>query len=255
MSPLAAITLLATSPAPTFDPMVEFRPFTLFHVLVAGSLLLLSLGFALLGRAWRGTPKEEFLGAFWGGLILARQGIEVVWYLMPERFQWDRSLPLQFCDVAPWIAAIALLTRRRWARGILYYWGVALCTQAFLTPTLDEGLSHTRFWWFWLGHTHIVGAAMYDMIARGFSPSWKDFWVTIRLTAVYTAFCIILNAATGLNYGYLGPGQPGSRTIIDILGPYPWRLVPLMIIVFSAFVILTAVWRPGKRCAEPTWAS
>jgi hypothetical integral membrane protein (TIGR02206 family) len=244
---IANLPLLAEPATVPLDPLIEFRPFTLFHVLTAGALLLLSVLCALVGRAWRGTEKEVFLGSFWGGFIIARQGIEVVWYLMPERFTIERSLPLQFCDVGPWIAAIALLTQKRWARAMLYYWGIGLCTQAFITPTLSEGLLHTRFWWFWLGHTHIIGASIYDIVARGYRPTWSDFRTMLKLSAVYTVFCVTLNAITGLNYGYLGPVQPGARTIIDVLGPYPWRILILMVIAFTTFFALTAIWRPARE--------
>lgn len=190
------------------------------------------------------------LGAFLGGVILSRQAVEVIWYLLPAQFSWEKSLPFQFCDVAPWIAAIVLLTERRWARVLLYYWGMAMCTQAFFTPTLSEGMLHTRFWWFWLCHTHIVGSAMYDMIARGFRPTWADMRFALWITTSLTVLLIIFDAVTGMNYGYVGPGSPKARTIIDAIGPYPWRLPVLMSIVVAAFVALTAVWRPASRPAD-----
>ncbi|MCC6426422.1 MAG: TIGR02206 family membrane protein [Phycisphaerales bacterium] len=227
--------------------MVEFRPFTLFHVITVIALLGASLVFALIGRKWRGTPREVMLGAFWGGLILARQGIEVVWYLLPANLDWSRSLPLQFCDVAPWFAAIALLTEKRWARALLYYWGIGLSTQAFFTPTLSEGFGYTRYWWFWLSHTHIIGTCLYDMIARGYRPTWGDWRIAFVVTFFYTVAMIVLDAITGLNYGYLGPTKPGFRTVIDALGPYPWRIPLMMLIVLVVFTLMTAVWRPGKR--------
>ncbi len=242
-------TLASGAATPGLDVFNEFRPFTWMHALTAGLMLGLSLAASLLGRRWRGTDRELTLGAFLGGMILARQGVEVIWYFLPPNFSWERSLPLQFCDIAPWIAAIALLTERRWARTLLYYWGIGLSTQAFFTPTVDQGIAHTRFWWFWLGHTHIVGSAIYDMVARGYRPGWKDLRLAIAVTTCYTLSMIALDVATGFNYGYVGPSKPQAPTIIDALGPYPWRIAAMMGIVAAAFVAITWVWRPGRAGA------
>lgn len=250
--PVAAITATLAEHAPAGTGyLYEFKAFTWFHVVVAGVLLGLSVCVSLLGRRWRGQRRERAMASFIAGFIFGRQVVEILWYLMPSRFTWALSLPLQFCDIAPWIAAIALLTEARWARILLYYWGTALCTQAFFTPTLSEGLAHTRFWWFWLGHTHIVGAAIYDLVARGFRPTWRDLRFAVISTGVLTFSLVALDAITGLNYGYVGPGSPTVRTIIDAIGPYPQRVLVLICIVFTAFVILTAVWRPSSRRGGP----
>lgn len=246
-----ASVALASELAAGLDPLLEFRPFTWFHAATAGTLLLCSLAVALLGRRWRSTPAEVALGAFWGGVIIARQGIEVAWYLLPHNFSWERSLPLQYCDLAPWIAAVALLTRRRWARAMLYYWGIALCTQAYITPTLEEGLGQTRYWWFWLGHTHIVAAAIYDLIARGYRPTWSDFRTVSWITFAYAMTLVTFNAFTRMNYGYLGPTDPARPTIIDFLGPYPLRILSLFAVVLTAFWVLTIVWKPGRSRPSP----
>lgn len=238
--------VLSLAGATTLDPWREFRPFTWFHAAMSGSLLLACLLVSLLARRWSGTPREVAFGAFWGGVIISRQAIEVVWFLLPAQFTWQTSLPLQFCDMAPWVAAIALLTRRRWARVLLYYWGIGLCTQAFITPTTTLGLVHTRFWWFWIGHTHIVGSAIYDIVARGFRPTWRDFRTGLGLTIVVGLVLIAFDAVTTLNYGYVGPATPDVVTIVDFMGPYPWRLLVMVTVVAVNFLVLTAVWRPGR---------
>ncbi|GMV25439.1 MAG: hypothetical protein AMXMBFR58_14700 [Phycisphaerae bacterium] len=246
--------MLAITGAPPLDPMVEFRSFTWMHALCAGGLLFFSIVTALIGRRFRGRPFEIALAAFWGGLIIARQAFEVAWYLRPENFGWHISLPLQFCDLAPWIAAVALLSGKRWSRAVLYYWGFGLCTQAFFTPTVQEGVGHPRFWWFWLSHTHIVGGAIYDLVARGYRPTWKDFRGIVLVTFCYATTLAILNAITGFNYGFVGPSKPEAPTIIDSLGPYPYRVPVLFAIVIVLFAIMTVVWRPGSRkapAAEP----
>jgi hypothetical integral membrane protein (TIGR02206 family) len=240
-------------PALATTDWTEFKPFTALHAVTAVTMLGTSIGFALIGRRFHGTAVETFIGAFWGGLILSRMTVEIIWYMTPGNFQMHESLPLQYCDLAPWIAAIALLTRRRWARTILYFWGFGLCSQAFITPIVEFGPAHTRFWWFWIGHTHIVGSAIYDVIARGYRPSWSDFRIALSVSLVYCLALAVFNAFTGFNYGFVGPSKPGNATIIDLLGPYPWRIATLIAVATALLALLTLVWNnPWVRRASRT---
>src|SRR5579864_7980770 len=45
-----------------------------------------------------------------------------------------QSLPLQLCDVAIFVAAVALWTRNRMSVEITYFWALAGTIQALLTP-------------------------------------------------------------------------------------------------------------------------
>src|SRR5579864_7994728 len=49
-----------------------------------------------------------------------------------------QSLPLQLCDVAIFVAAVALWTRRRIFVEITYFWALAGTIQALLTPDLPQ---------------------------------------------------------------------------------------------------------------------
>ena len=75
--------------------------------------------------------------------------------MTPERLAWDRSLPLHVCNIANIFGAIAVLRQQRLFQGIIYFWALALCIWAFLTPTLDVGPARFGFWIFWIYHLFI----------------------------------------------------------------------------------------------------
>lgn len=224
-----------------------FTPFTLFHLVVAGLFAFTMVAAALLGRRWRGTEREwRFRSLFcWGTIVW--QAMAVVYWAWPTHFDIQESLPLHLCDVAAWVAPLALLTQRRWLRGVLYFWAIGLSTQAFFTPVLDEGLSHPKFWFFWVGHTQIVGAAIYDVVALGFRPAWRDFRAGVIANAALFAVVMPLNLAFGVNYGFVGNIEPEHPTLISRLGPWPLRVLWIVLIVHGVMLALWLVWPLADR--------
>ena len=95
--------------------------------------------------------------------------------------------------------------------------------------------------------TQIVGSAIYDVAALGYRPHKRDLLVAIGALLAYAILITPINLGFSLNYGYIGDSRPESPTLIDKLGPWPWRLVPMMGLAFGVFVIAWAVW------AIPAW--
>src|SRR4029450_5624684 len=129
---------------------------------------------------------------------------------------------------------------RPW-RTLLYFWGIGLSTQAFFTPTVQYGVGHIKFWMFWIGHTMIVGSAVYDVVVRGYRPRARDWWFavattyTLCMTVFY--FDVLMSRAGGMpiNYWYIGDTKPSNPTLIDDLGPWPLRVLFLSGIVVLDF--------------------
>jgi hypothetical integral membrane protein (TIGR02206 family) len=190
-------------------------------------------------------------GQLLGALALVYWLCLQVWWNFPVRFGNDYRLPLQVCDLAGLIAGLALLSGVKWLNTTLYFWAFALSTQAFITPIVREGPALARFWQFFESHTIIVGAAVYIVAVRGYRPLFKDYLFGIGITVLYAAIILPLNRLTGWNYGYIGPSKPDAPTLIDALGPWPWRLLPLTGLVVGAMLIVWLPWvladKFGKR--------
>lgn len=263
-----------------YDWAVEFHAFTPQHLVTLMVLVGLMAGSCWLGRRWlprdggrvpslaRGAPRsgcgpsrargarpgaggadwEWRLRLVWIGTTSAWQAMALVWYLLPRNFDWYESLPLHLCDLAAWVAPLALLTQLRWLRSLLYFWGIGLSTQAFFTPVVEGGYGHLSYWLFFVGHLHIVGSAVYDVVVLGYRPRLRDWGVVTLLSLAWIVPVTVFNVLMDVNYGYTGNTAPGGTTLIDYLGPWPWRIGT---IVLGSQVLFAAVFVPwvvvGRR--------
>lgn len=229
--------------------LLEFHPFTLQHVAMVGLFALIAVPAAVVGRKARGTPAEARVRRVAAWLLACYAGLQVVFYLLPSQYDPAVSYPLQLCDLAVMLAPLALGWQYWRARALLYFWGVLLSSQGLCTPTLDaaHGMGTGRFWMFWISHGVIVGAGLYDLIALGYRPSVRDLRLAWVATLVYGVMMILVDLVTGYNYGFVGRSPPGGRTVVDFLGPWPWRLIWMAVGVLGLQWGAWAVWGFGRK--------
>ncbi len=173
-------------------------------------------------------------------------------WLHPDLFSWDQSLPLHFCNLANLVSVVAIWNKTRPAQSLIYFWAFGLCIWAMLTPELDQGPSSLWFWLFWSYHLFIfISVAI--VLTDGFRPEWRDFRQSLTLTLGYMGIIAVVDALTGWNYGFVGEGMPLQPSPMDFLGPYPLRLVWIALIGTAIFALLMLPWvvrRPRQR-SEP----
>lgn len=173
--------------------------------------------------------------------------------LRPATFRWDEALPLHFCNLANLIGALAVARRPRLAQSLLYFWTFALCIWAFLTPALFDGPAQAGFWVFWIYHLFIPVSLAWVLAVDGFRPRWRDLRNATGLTFLYMCALAALNAVTGWNYGFVGPGKPGQPSLVDVLGPYPLRLAWMALLGAALFLLLLLPWlrKPASSGPNP----
>lgn len=169
-----------------------------------------------------------------------------VWLRTQSSFDPATDRPLQLCHWTGIAAALALIAPRRAFSALAYFWGLALCTQALVTPSLREGPATWPFWFFWSTHALCVGVPIYDVLARGYRPQWRHYALACVAAALYVAIVLPVDIATGWNYGFVGPTRPGFRTIVDVLGPWPLRLLWIALIAAGAMALLMLPWRATR---------
>ncbi len=224
-----------------------FYPYTRDHYLVLLGTALVVAGLSWLGVRWRGRAQGRRLWAGWLVIVAVTQAVSLWYYVFWRPFHWGHSLPLEVCDLMGFVALIALWTQNRVARIVLYYWTFALTTHAFVTPIVRQGPDSLRFWVFWVTHIVILASAVYDVAVNRFRPRGWDLGMTTLVLLLYGAVVIPLNVVTGFNYGFVGNSTPDTPTMVDVLGPWPLRLVWMFVLIEAVFVFLTLVWWRGKR--------
>jgi hypothetical integral membrane protein (TIGR02206 family) len=194
-----------------------------------------------LGVRHRGTHRlrraERVAGFVMLALWLAWQGFG--W--LPANYKIQEALPLQMCDLTSVVAPLVLITRVRLFRTLLYFWGLGLSIQALITPTIEEGPLYLEFWLFWLTHAAIIATAVYDLVARGFRPTFRDAAIAIVACAIWLGVVLAVDLSLHANYGYVGNTTPDRPTAIDKLGPWPLRVYKMS---GAAILLFLAMWFP-----------
>jgi hypothetical integral membrane protein (TIGR02206 family) len=238
----------------------RFEMFSAFHgVVVAVCVGTIALA-CVLGRRGYGGRTERAVRRWIAAGSFLLYAVYVGYWMMPGRFEWRASLPLHVCDLMAAVAVLAMWVdgargnspgdrSRRWPHALLYFGGLGLCTQGFITPVVTSGPASGHFWLFWWLHLWIVGAAVYDLVVRGFRPGWRDLGTTIAIGVVYVVSMVGLNLLIEANYGYVGPSRPSVPTLVDKLGPWPGRVLILsvMTIVLMTGMLLPWVGWAGRK--------
>jgi hypothetical integral membrane protein (TIGR02206 family) len=219
----------------------EFESFGVQHaqtVLTVGGLIA---GMCWMGRMLRGTTAgrryEIALATCVWILWISYQVYDYVKY----GFEPGNTLPLQMCDFSAVFAALVFVRPGRGLQSLAYFWGLALGSQAVITPDMAGGPGSIAFYWFWLYHVFIVGAGVYVVVVQGFRPQSSDLRFAVLMGVLYVAAIFTINAIFDLNYGYVGRATPTRPTLIDVLGPWPLRVV---FMVLLGAVGMTLLWLP-----------
>jgi hypothetical integral membrane protein (TIGR02206 family) len=227
-----------------------FRPFSLTH---ACALLCIAaiIGLAVIhGRkqsvSREPTDFERTLAYINIAVWLASHG----YWQMPARFDPVTTLPLQMCHITSLIASAVLLTRHGTLRAILYFWAFALCTQAMITPSLLDPPTSPVFWAFWFLHGFVMLSAIYDLTVRGFRPAWRDYGIACAASAAYVAVVLPIDLVLGANYGFLGKSTALHPSIIDLLGPWPQRLMIIVPLAALVMWLMMLPWVIARRLSR-----
>lgn len=228
----------------------RFSTFSGQHVALLALFAVGAVALVWLGRRQRGQPAEAVTRRVLAiGVLVSAVPIQV-YQLTPGDWDLGTSLPLALSDLSWMAAAYALWTRSWWASALTYYWGLTLTSQAIVTPSLGQVFPDPRFFGFWALHLLTVWAALYLTFGAGVAPTWRSYRLTVAATAGWAVTVYLFNALAGTNYGYLN-GKPGSASVLDLLGPWPWYLLAEVAIVLGLWALMTWPWVATRRRPRP----
>ncbi|WP_044642081.1 YwaF family protein [Risungbinella massiliensis] len=224
----------------TDDPFITFSSVHLWTIF----LFFLGLTLLFCSRHWlkkeRINTTIRYLFVFF--LIFG----ELYWYIWkaPQaKLNLASDLPLQLCSISGFIAIYVFLTRQRKPFDFLYYIGIAGGTFAILTPELPHNFPHFHYIGFMLSHITIVYACFFLLWVDDWIPSSKSIIRTFFYLNSIALFVGLINWGTGGNYMYLAR-KPHYPTLYDYLGPHPWYILSLEIVVLFVCLIM---YLPFKR--------
>ena len=229
-----------------------FVPFGALHAISVAACVLVVAAVVAAGRALAGSPAERRLRYSLAVFSLCYWAGYAIWWNWSQIDVYG-GLPLHLCDFNALISPLALLTRQRWLRATMYFWTFTLTSQAFIQPELHHGPAYALFWAFWIGHTLIMTAAVYDLVVLRFRPDWSDLARAAIASCAYVAFILPVNFMLGTNYGFIGNPPPGKPIppFIDAMGPWPQRALIVMALAALGFSLALLPWRVFGRRPTP----
>src|SRR6185312_9509899 len=179
---------------------------------------------------------------------------EIGWWIFlattgTSEYQLASALPLQLCDMAIFVGALALVLRTQILIEVTYFWGLAGTLQALLTPDLPQGFPSFPYFQYYVAHGGIVIAALLLVVGMRCRPRRDAMWRVMAITFAYVAFVGAVDALSGLNYMYLR-AKPPTASLFDLMGPWPWYLVVATGVGVVLFLILDAPFRLSRRPVE-----
>jgi hypothetical integral membrane protein (TIGR02206 family) len=170
-------------------------------------------------------------------VILANEASWWVWLGFHHTWSLSYALPLHLCDVAAFVSAAALWTRRPLLVELTYFWGLAGTSNSLITPDLADHFLGYLFFQYYIAHGAIVAAALFLVFGTRITPRHGAVARVIALTLGLAAVDSVANLLTGGNYMYLRQA-PGVHSLLDLMGPWPWYVIGAAVLAIALFAAL-----------------
>ena len=181
------------------------------------------------------------------GILLLIYPIEL-YYKMERGYPLKDCLPLHLCDLASYIGAYALITRRPLPSELIYFWGLAGTLQALVTPaSLGTPFPSIPFFLYFAHHSTIVITAIFVVAGRRDFPRPKAVIRMMLWTQVYAISIGTINFILGSNYAFLREKPSASASLMDLLGPWPWYILSMQLVALIFFTLLYLPFYPHNR--------
>jgi hypothetical integral membrane protein (TIGR02206 family) len=204
------------------------------HLAILGATLLLAAVLTAIqrrllpGKSLRlGLAAVLLLNTAWWDIYQARHGL----------LSFPAHLPVEFCDYTTYLILIALITLSPAVFDLAYYGALAGSTMALLTPDLSERFPSVSTVEFFITHGLAVATALYIVWSRLGRPRKGSVLRAMLGVNVWAALDGTLDWAFKSNYMYLRV-KPGSASLLDILGPWPWYILAAEGVALVLFLLL-----------------
>lgn len=233
----------------------ELRHFGSDHLLALAVCALATVLACLWGRRTSETGRRRF-SLVLALLIAAGQGAHLVRAGLSGRWTPAEDLPFHLCDLASLLCVGTLLWPHPRAVAALYFLGLGGALQAVLTPAVQQGFPHWRFFQFFVVHVGIVVASAFCVL--GFRRhlgrhAWLLGFGALNLCALLATGA---NLAFDANYMFLRR-VPAKGSLLDLFGAWPWYILTAEVFALVLFALLQLpFWlrRPGEAPRAPATA-
>jgi len=221
--------------------IIETEPFQLFsisHLSALFVLVMIFLGFVLLTRKKSISEKQDkFLRIFLGSAMIVQEISLNIFRVQTGIWSLAESLPFHLCSFSIILGSLLYFTKSKFLFDILYYWAAGALVALFTPDLTTTDFPAFRYYQFFLSHGLIVFSVIYFMSIHHYKPGNGSLKRTLIFTHALVPFIAIINYLTGGNYFFIAY-TPKTASPIDLLGPWPYYLIGLEIILVSVFSMM-----------------
>ncbi len=200
-------------------------------------------GGRLRGRRFGVAASRALAAAIGTGYV-----VEQTAYALRGDWSVTLNLPFHLTDFVTLMAVVALLTGRRLAVELTYFWALTASLLAVLTPEIPYGFPDVYFFTYFATHSGAVLAAALLVFGRRLVPRPGAVRRALVATIVVASCAATANALTGGNYMYLRR-KPHTASLLDLFGPWPVYILAAAALALLLFGMLYAPFRVSRRAA------
>lgn len=178
--------------------------------------------------------KKVIIFALAGILALSEISDKIYVYI---HLGWHYDmLSFHLCSISAVLGVyLVFFNQNRTLFGIWFFWSLQGALQALLAPTVTVGTEYFKYWQFFTHHVILVVLPIAILYFKNWIPNFNDvkrsfLWLIITCIPI-----IIFNTITGTGYMFVSLSQdarPTTGSILDYLGPFPYYILTLFILVF-----------------------
>ena len=201
-------------------------------------------------------------------LLLATTAATIAIRAVHHTLRLEDLLPLQLCDLLIFVAAYALVTRRRQedrpnipftsagpfstarrarrpaspakpdvAVELVYFWSMLGTLLAIVTPAIDNDFPYWHFITYFTLHGLVVISAAVLVFGERIHPRPGAPWRALVAVNLYAVAVGALDAALGQNFLFLCH-KPAEATLLDHFGPWPIYILVAEVVALAGFWLL-----------------
>ena len=225
------------------SPFVMFSTAHIVAVLIGG--MLISCLF-FMRRKWHYIEGYKQIEKSYALSLFIMEILYQTWLWKTNRWDMSYSLPLELCSISVILAIVLLWTESKYLYDFVFYAGMGGALQAIMTPDIELGFPHFRYFHFFYTHFGIIFTACYFTWYKGYLPTFKGIMKTLLLLNLLLPIVFMMNGLFDGNYMFLR-AKPSGGSLLDYLGPYPWYLFSLEFVAFFLFLFFWVIFRLGTR--------
>lgn len=213
----------------------NFQLFGAAHLSILAAVVLFAAVLCLIQR--RLAPGAKWLRFTLGTVLLADSAFWYIYLAATGQPIFPSQLPLELCDLSFYLAAAVLFTLSPPWFDVAYYWALAGSSMALLTPNLIGHFPSIATVQFFAGHGLTVSAVLYLAWSGQARPRPGSIARAMIAVNALAAFDAVFDWAFKTDYMYLCV-KPGSVTLLNFLGPWPWYIASTEGVALVLFLLL-----------------